>query len=105
MIVILAYLTSLALAFGGFISGLYALWYDSKNRERLRTCPTEYAALVLSTTLCLVYLILINTDSMNQENSVNWMLYHSTNKLTIFFFHVVLLTRVLRVRHGDRRVV
>jgi hypothetical protein len=102
---------SMILSILGFFSGIYALWYDSHNRSRLKSCLTEYAAISLSTTLCLVYPFLINDwvtankyQLIGLERNLTWMAYHSVDKLVVFFFHVVLVTRILRVRGTDERL-
>lgn len=105
-------LFSFALAFLGLVSGFYALWYDAHHQKRLKNCPTEYAALVLSTTGCLFYMFLIGDWSDNvklhatigQDRNTSWLLYHLLDKLAIWLFHVVLVTRVLKVRSTDERV-
>ena len=106
----LTYYTTLILSALGFLSGIYALWYDGKHRHRLKNCATEYAALVLSTTCCLAFIVLVSewytspsADKITHEENLSWMIYHIADKMAIWLFHVVLVTRVLRVRAEDER--
>jgi hypothetical protein len=92
------YILTCVISISAFLSGLLALRKGSnyKGNQFYFSRPLIYAALTISTTLSLVFCLLVLNSpprTLFVEN-IGWWLYHTFDRLAMLAFHVYLMKKL-----------